>query len=155
MIVVGDTRSALAGARAAQACGLPLAHVEAGLRSFDHTMPEEAIRREVDALSCFILPAKKQELENLRAEHYKQESIHLVGNVMADSLYRHIRLHPKTTCRSLYFGLLSPSFQCGFREGLQNMLEILKQLGGVGSCATPPTSAHTYTLAEIWNVRMT
>jgi UDP-N-acetylglucosamine 2-epimerase (non-hydrolysing) len=134
VIVVGDTRSALAGARAAQACGLPLAHVEAGLRSFDHSMPEEAIRREVDALSQLHFASEEAGVMNLVAEQYKQASIHLVGNVMADSLYRHIRLHPEKPRAEAYFlaSFHRPS-NVDSREGLQNMLEILKQL-----CALAP-----------------
>jgi UDP-GlcNAc3NAcA epimerase len=87
VLVYGDTNSTLAGARAAVAAGLPLAHVEAGLRSGDLTMPEEHARIEVDALAAYLFCPDERSAETLRREGARGE-IHVVGDVMADASIR-------------------------------------------------------------------
>jgi UDP-N-acetylglucosamine 2-epimerase (non-hydrolysing) len=86
VIVLGDVNSTLACALAAAKMGIPIAHVEAGLRSFDNTMPEEINRRLVDALASDLFVTESAGVENLLREGARQERIHLVGNVMADTL---------------------------------------------------------------------
>ncbi|HEU0024395.1 MAG TPA: UDP-N-acetylglucosamine 2-epimerase (non-hydrolyzing) [Thermoleophilaceae bacterium] len=83
VIVYGDTNSTLAGALAAAQAGLPTAHVEAGMRSFDHTMPEELNRVLVDHASDLLLCSTETAVENLGRESVRGET-HLVGDVMAD-----------------------------------------------------------------------
>jgi UDP-N-acetylglucosamine 2-epimerase (non-hydrolysing) len=68
--------------------GIPLAHVEAGLRSFDNTMPEEINRRLTDAVADFLFVSEESGVLNLRAEGVGEDKIFLVGNVMIDSLLR-------------------------------------------------------------------
>jgi UDP-N-acetylglucosamine 2-epimerase (non-hydrolysing) len=87
VIVPGDTDSALAGARAAAQLGITLAHVEAGLRSFDDSMPEERNRIEIDRLAQFHFATEPAAVENLLKEGIPAAGIHLVGNVMMDMLY--------------------------------------------------------------------
>jgi UDP-N-acetylglucosamine 2-epimerase (non-hydrolysing) len=87
MVVVGDVTSTLAGALAASARDVPLAHVEAGLRSFDWSMPEERNRVVVDRLSRWLFASERSGVENLAREG-TQRGVHLVGNVMIDSLVR-------------------------------------------------------------------
>jgi UDP-N-acetylglucosamine 2-epimerase (non-hydrolysing) len=89
VIVVGDVNSTLACALAAAKLAIPVAHVEAGLRSGDRTMPEEINRIVTDALAdlCFTTCAEAD--ENLAREGVAPERIWLVGNVMIDSLLRH------------------------------------------------------------------
>jgi UDP-N-acetylglucosamine 2-epimerase len=82
VIVFGDTNSTLAGARAAE--GFPLAHVEAGLRSFDLTMPEERNRIEVDRLSTLLLCPDERSARQLASEGVAGEAL-VVGDVMADA----------------------------------------------------------------------
>lgn len=86
VLVVGDVNSTLAGALTAAKLQLPVAHVEAGLRSFDRSMPEEINRIVTDALSSLLFTSEAAADDNLRREGVAAERIHLVGNVMIDSL---------------------------------------------------------------------
>ncbi len=85
-LVVGDVTSTLAAALTSAALGIPVAHVEAGLRSRDWGMPEERNRVLTDRLSTFLFTPSADADQNLRAEGIEAERIHLVGNVMVDSL---------------------------------------------------------------------
>ena len=86
LVVVGDVNSTLATSIAAVKLGVPVAHVEAGLRSFDRTMPEEINRIVTDSIAEMLLVSEPAGLENLRNEGHTDEQIHLVGNVMIDTL---------------------------------------------------------------------
>lgn len=86
VVVVGDVNSTIACALTAVKLGVPVAHVEAGLRSFDRTMPEEINRILTDAISEWLFVTEKSGLANLRHEGVPRERIHLVGNVMIDTL---------------------------------------------------------------------
>ncbi len=86
VVVVGDVNSTLAAALTAAKLGLPLAHVEAGLRSFDRRMPEEVNRIAVDALADLLLTSEPAAGDQLRREGHAPERIRFVGNVMIDSL---------------------------------------------------------------------
>jgi UDP-N-acetylglucosamine 2-epimerase (non-hydrolysing) len=89
MVVVGDVNSTLACAVTAAKLGVAVAHVEAGLRSFDATMPEEINRRLTDAISDYLFTPSQDGDENLLREGVAPERIHFVGNVMIDTLRRH------------------------------------------------------------------
>ena len=84
VLVYGDTNSTLAGTRAARAAGVPVAHVEAGLRSGDLTMPEEHNRIEVDATAALLLCPDERSREQLRSERVAGRA-EVVGDVMADA----------------------------------------------------------------------
>lgn len=86
VIVVGDVNSTVAGALAAATLGIRLAHVEAGLRSFDRSMPEEVNRVIVDSIADILFASEPSGVENLHKEGRPSETIHLVGNVMIDTL---------------------------------------------------------------------
>jgi UDP-N-acetylglucosamine 2-epimerase (non-hydrolysing) len=86
VLVVGDVNSTLAAALTAAKRGIAVAHVEAGLRSFDRTMPEEINRVVTDALSTLLLVSEESGRENLLREGVPPDRIHLVGNVMIDAL---------------------------------------------------------------------
>lgn len=86
MLVYGDVNSTLAAALVAAQLGIPVGHVEAGLRSGDWTMPEEMNRVLTDRLSLLLFAPSEDAVENLRAEGIAPERIHFVGNVMIDSL---------------------------------------------------------------------
>ena len=86
VIDYGDVNSTLAAALVAAKLHLPQAHVEAGLRSFDMSMPEEVNRRVADALAALCFATSADAVENLRREGVSAERIHLVGNSMIDSL---------------------------------------------------------------------
>ncbi|MCC6590943.1 MAG: UDP-N-acetylglucosamine 2-epimerase (non-hydrolyzing) [Bryobacterales bacterium] len=88
LIVVGDVTSTIAGALTAVRLGLKVAHVEAGLRSRDRTMPEEINRIVTDSLSDFLFITEPSGRENLLAEGVPESRIFFVGNVMIDTLLR-------------------------------------------------------------------
>jgi UDP-GlcNAc3NAcA epimerase len=87
VLVYGDTNSTLAGTLAASQAGVPVAHVEAGMRSFDRTMPEERNRVVVDHLSELLLCASPTAAANLRAESVAGR-VEVVGDVMVDLALR-------------------------------------------------------------------
>jgi UDP-N-acetylglucosamine 2-epimerase (non-hydrolysing) len=86
VLVVGDVNSTLACALVASKLCVPVAHVEAGLRSFDRTMPEEVNRLLTDQLSDLLFVTSPDAVDNLLREGIAKEKIHSVGNVMIDSL---------------------------------------------------------------------
>lgn len=86
VLVVGDVNSTLAAALVASKAGIPVAHVEAGLRSFDRGMPEEINRIVTDALSDYLFVTESSALENLAREGVDPGKVFLVGNVMIDTL---------------------------------------------------------------------
>jgi UDP-N-acetylglucosamine 2-epimerase (non-hydrolysing) len=90
VVVPGDVNSTLAGALAAAKLGIPVCHVEAGLRSFDPTMPEEHNRRLTDHLSTLLLTHSDDANEKLEAEGIPPERVTLVGNTMIDTLLQEI-----------------------------------------------------------------
>jgi UDP-N-acetylglucosamine 2-epimerase (non-hydrolysing) len=92
VVVVGDVNSTLACSLTSVKMHVPVAHVEAGLRSFDDTMPEEINRRVTDSLSTLLFTTCEDANTNLEREGVRPERIHFVGNVMIDSLKNHIEL---------------------------------------------------------------
>ena len=96
VVVPGDVNSTLACALVAAKAGVTVAHVEAGLRSFDRTMPEEVNRVLTDQLSDFLFVPSADGVDNLRAEGIPADRIHLVGNVMADTLLANLE---RARCR--------------------------------------------------------
>jgi UDP-N-acetylglucosamine 2-epimerase (non-hydrolysing) len=86
VIVVGDVNSTLGCALVAAKAGTLVAHVEAGLRSRDWSMPEEVNRVVTDRVSDYLFAPSSDAVTNLKAEGYRSDQIHLVGNVMVDSL---------------------------------------------------------------------
>jgi len=89
VLVVGDVNSTIACGLVAVKLGARLVHVEAGLRSFDREMPEEINRVLTDSISDLLFCTEPSGVENLRREGVAGEKIHLVGNVMIDTLLRH------------------------------------------------------------------
>lgn len=87
-VVVGDVNSTIGCAMVAAKEGIRIAHVEAGLRSFDRTMPEEINRILTDSISDLLFASEPVGLENLAREGHGFGTIHLVGNVMVDTLLR-------------------------------------------------------------------
>ena len=86
VVVVGDVNSTMACALVAAKSGAMLAHVEAGLRSRDWSMPEEVNRVVIDRVSDYLFAPSPDAVANLRAEGYRDDQVYLVGNVMADTL---------------------------------------------------------------------
>lgn len=86
VLVQGDTNATLAGALAANAHGIPLVHVEAGLRSFDRAMPEEHNRVLVDHIADVLCVPTTVNWENLRAENVAESRIHVTGNTVVETV---------------------------------------------------------------------
>jgi len=86
VVVVGDSNTTLAGALTAAKLHIPVVHIEAGLRSFDMSMPEEINRRLTDHISDLLFVTEPSGVKNLLEEGISKEKIHLVGNTAIDSL---------------------------------------------------------------------
>jgi UDP-N-acetylglucosamine 2-epimerase (non-hydrolysing) len=86
LVVPGDVNSTLAAVLTAVKMGVPVAHVESGLRSFDLTMPEEVNRIVADRFGSHLFLHSKEAIDNLRAEGIAPERMHFVGNTMIDTL---------------------------------------------------------------------
>ena len=91
LVVQGDTNSTLAGALAASKLGIKIAHVEAGLRSYDRNMPEEINRIITDSISDFLFPVTKVQEEILSKEGINRNKIFTVGNTIVDTLIEMIQ----------------------------------------------------------------
>jgi UDP-N-acetylglucosamine 2-epimerase (non-hydrolysing) len=96
VMVVGDVNSTLAAALVASKLGVTVAHVEAGLRSFDMSMPEEINRKLTDAISDLLFVTEQSGIQNLLKEGVEQDKIFLVGNVMIDCLVEHRKIAEKS-----------------------------------------------------------
>ena len=90
VLVVGDVNSTLACAVVAKKGLIQVGHVEAGLRSFDRTMPEEINRMVTDTLSDYFFVTEQSGITNLLQEGKPEEQIHFVGNVMVDNLFHQV-----------------------------------------------------------------
>ncbi len=113
VIVVGDVNSTLACALVAVKLGIPIAHVEAGLRSFDRTIPEEINRLLTDQISDLLFVSERSGLDNLAREGIAPEKTHFVGNVMIDTLLAH-RQRARELQTSRKYGL---DDRCGYSPG--------------------------------------
>jgi UDP-N-acetylglucosamine 2-epimerase (non-hydrolysing) len=100
VVVVGDVNSTIACALVCSKLGVKVAHVEAGLRSRDRTMPEEINRILTDAISDILFTTSQDADENLKQEGVAAEKIHFVGNVMIDSLLEHLKLAERSSVRA-------------------------------------------------------
>jgi len=137
VVVVGDVNSTLACAVVAAKLGIGLAHVEAGLRSFDRSMPEEINRLVTDTLSDLLFVTERQGIANLMREGRPEEAIHFVGHVMVDNLlYQRARLEKMEADRFAVAGIKKQLGRYGFvtlhrpanvddRGALQGILEAL------------------------------
>src|SRR5579871_1428931 len=102
IVVPGDINSTLAGALAAAKLGIPIAHLEAGLRSFDRSMPEEINRIVTDQLSTWCLTHSPEAATNLVREGIDENRVFFVGNTMIDTL---VRMEPRIAASTAVEGL--------------------------------------------------
>ncbi|HZS54689.1 MAG TPA: UDP-N-acetylglucosamine 2-epimerase (non-hydrolyzing) [Bryobacteraceae bacterium] len=109
VIVVGDVNSTVACSLAACKLGIPVAHIEAGLRSFDRTMPEEINRIITDAISDLLFVSEPSGEDNLRREGISEDKIIYVGNVMIDTLLAQLPAVERVDIRDR-FGLEPSSY---------------------------------------------
>ena len=145
VIVVGDVNSTVAASLVSVKMGIPVAHVEAGLRSFDRTMPEEINRMLTDVISEYLFVSEPSGLHNLRREGVAENKIFYVGNVMIDSLahYREKAARLKTldqfNVRPKQFTLVTlhrPS-NVDTEEGLEKIVSIFEKLASRTSIIFP------------------
>ncbi|GHE89535.1 non-hydrolyzing UDP-N-acetylglucosamine 2-epimerase [Thalassotalea profundi] len=92
VLVQGDTNTVLAGALAASKLGIKVGHIEAGLRSYDRTMPEETNRIMTDHISDYLFAVGPNQQMILQKEGIDQNKIHTVGNTVSDSLFQHLEI---------------------------------------------------------------
>ena len=137
VIVLGDVNSTVAVALCAAKLGIKVAHVEAGLRSFDRTMPEELNRILTDHLSDYLFTTEPSARKNLLREGIAEEKIFFVGNVMVDTLVNHVerarayRFREKLGLASRSYGLLTLHRPSNVDElgTLTTILEAVHELG--------------------------
>lgn len=138
VVVVGDVNSTLACALVAKKRGIKIAHIEAGLRSFDQNMPEEINRLLTDQISDFLFTTEKSAEINLRKEGIDQGKIFFVGNIMIDTLIknleraRYINYYEKLNLNKKEFALITlhrPS-NVDIKENLLKIIKIINYLQG-------------------------
>ena len=95
VLVQGDTNAVLAGALVASKLHIAVGHVEAGLRSFDMTMPEEINRRECDITSTMYFIPTEESAINLLAEGFSRKNLFITGNTVVDACFRHLEIAKK------------------------------------------------------------
>ena len=104
VIVYGDVAGALGGALAAKEFKIPVAHVEAGLRSFDDAMPEERNRIAIDKIASLLFVTEQSGIDNLKKEGITK-GVHLVGNTMIDTLTMHMLFIESQKDINFFFGM--------------------------------------------------
>jgi len=140
MLVVGDVNSTIACALDAAKLGIPVIHVEAGLRSYDRAMPEEINRILTDQISDWLFTTEENARSNLLREGIDDARIHFVGNVMIDTLLKH-RAQALKRETHLQFGLQSGRYgvvtlhrpsnvddPCGLRALIGVLLRVSEEL---------------------------
>ncbi len=128
VFVFGDVNSTMAISVAVKKLKITLAHVEAGLRSFDRNMPEEINRIIVDTISDIHFVTEKSGVENLKKEGHSENSIFLVGNTMIDSLVYVLRKIKGSPSHEPYILLtLHRPKNVDIKENLENILSAVKE----------------------------
>jgi UDP-N-acetylglucosamine 2-epimerase (non-hydrolysing) len=102
IVVVGDVNSTLACALVASKLNIKVVHVEAGLRSFDRTMPEEINRTVTDSLSDYLFVSERSGLKNLKTEGVNSDKVYFVGNIMIDTLLANLPIINKSDILNEY-----------------------------------------------------
>ena len=135
VVVVGDVNSTFAAALASVKLGISVAHIEAGLRSFDKSMPEEINRILTDRISDLLFASEPSGVKNLKNEGLDEDSIYLAGNLMIDSLKKNLPkikesdITERMGLGGRKFGLVTvhrPS-NVDSRDNLLNVADILKE----------------------------
>ncbi|MUH44010.1 MAG: UDP-N-acetylglucosamine 2-epimerase (non-hydrolyzing) [Actinobacteria bacterium] len=135
VIVYGDVNSTVAAALVASKLHIPVAHVEAGLRSFDMTMPEEVNRRLTDQLSDVLLVTSEDAIGHLTSEGVDADRIHFVGNSMIDTLLAHLDSFDVDKARAAYLlngpyvvATLHRPANVDSMESARELVEVLHQI---------------------------
>jgi len=120
VLVEGDTNTVLAGALASVKIGVPVGHVEAGLRSFDESMPEEINRKIVDHISNLLFAPTEKAKGNLLKEGIDEEKIFVTGNTIVDAVYQNLKLVSKNHGKRILDSL-------GIKEGNYFLVTVHRQ----------------------------
>ncbi len=160
VVVVGDVNSTLACALVCAKLGVKVAHIEAGLRSRDRSMPEEINRLLTDQIADLLFTPSRDADENLRAEGIPEKRIRFVGNIMIDSLLKYLPLANKSTIRKdLRLGNLDYAVLTLHRpsnvDQSQTFAGIVEALEEVGSLLPIVFPVHPRTLKMIANLGLT
>jgi len=159
VIVFGDTNSTLAGALAAAKLHIPVAHVEAGLRSFDRTMPEEINRVLTDHVSDLLFCPTETAVKNLTAEGITK-GVHLVGDVMVDALEFNREIAEDRSQILKRLGLVSKQYlvltvhRPANTDSREHMENIIRAVGEAGMPVVFPVHPRTKKFLEeyeMWN----
>jgi len=154
VVVVGDVNSTLACALVAVKLGIPVAHVEAGLRSYDRNMPEEINRIVTDSIASFLFTPSRDANENLEKEGISKHKIFFVGNVMVDTLLRYRKKAEELTVWSEFnldpweYGVLTLHRPSNVDEP-EKLLSILKGLGTIQRQTPVIFPVHPRTMARV------
>jgi len=157
VIIYGDTNSTLAGALAASKRGIPLSHVEAGLRSYNRSMPEEINRIVSDHLSNLLFCPTEQAVKNLSTEGV-QDNVHLVGDVMADGLLFFIEIAKKQSKILELLDLqpkkyvLATAHRNGNVDDKKKLSQIVEGLRGIDQVVVLPLHPRTKKMVEVFNL---
>jgi len=126
VVVVGDVNSTLAGALVANKLNIKLVHIEAGLRSFNNSMPEEYNRKLTDHLADYLFTTMEEALDNLSGEGINK-NIYFVGNIMIDTL-AHFDKQAKKTGEEFYFCTLHRAENVDDRRTFGDILDALEEI---------------------------
>lgn len=163
VVVQGDTNATLAGAMAANAHGIPLVHVEAGLRSHDRAMPEEHNRVMVDALADVLCAATEDNRANLLAESVPEARIAVTGNtvveVVRDSLPAEAEQHTLLTAHSLRPGAyvlatVHRPENTDDPDALRRLVQALREIAARGTPVVVPLHPRTAAAAARHDVSL-
>lgn len=149
VLVYGDTNSTLAGALAATKLNIPVAHVEAGLRSFNRRMPEETNRVVTDHVSQLLFCPAQQAVDNLKAEGITN-GVHIVGDVMHDAILKYIGIAEKKSNILASLGLESHKYLLATIHRAENadntsrLLNILETFSMTGETIVLPIHPRTH-----------
>lgn len=142
VLVYGDTNSTLAGALAAAKLHIPIAHIEAGLRSFDRTMPEEINRVMTDHLSDLLFCPTKTAVDNLAKEGITK-GVNLTGDVMVDALQYNLKIAEEKsiileelnlTNKEYYVATVHRPSNTDSKENLKNIINAFSEIIKKSSC---------------------
>lgn len=157
VLVYGDTNSTLAGALAAAKAGIPLAHVEAGLRSYNRAMPEEINRVLTDHVSTLLFCPTGAAVDNLAKEGITN-GVHRVGDVMYDALLHNLKLAQDKSKILQQFGLMKGGYalatihRAANTDDRERMRSIIDGLGRLPDTVMFPVHPRTRKMMKEWGL---
>lgn len=163
VLVQGDTNTVLAGALAASKLNILVGHIEAGLRSFDRTMPEEINRLVTDHIADFLFAPTVTAKHNLLTEGINEEKIYMTGNTIADAVHQHLGMARNRCSIMERYGLLPHGYflatvhRAGNTDNKERLSSILEGFGQIAEEYSIPVifPVHPRTLKKIQEFHLT